>query len=481
MLRPQFAAIGSVAALLCANALLAQSSMTPVAGFGANGWLAPNAIPQLDTSNSQRGMTLNTVTGNIVLVDRDSALGNNAWVIDGTTGAVIGALTPPATGYTGGTFVVNVPGVADDGSIYVCNLVTSTASTFKVYKWDSEAAGLTTPGTEVLVSPGSGGAWGGLNRAGDCFAVQGGGASPVQFAAAGSNSAAGTNSAFLQGVLDGNNVVKGYVSVPGTPTASNGYRLGITFVDQDTIIGTQGATAYVTSFDGTNATVDSTIATGAAQRGMDYAVIGGVPVLAVIDTNSSIVSVYDVSVAGSPLLLTSGTTTSGTLSANANGTSCVAWGPASGNSATLYAMSTNQGIQAFTVTIQQPARATSFGAGCGTPALTLAASAAPVLGSVFNLDASNVPATDLLVGYAIGFVAIPGGVALPIAPGCSQFVVPDAAIVALNGGTGTVSTAQSFPADPAFAGIELFSQAVSLDAGGAVLTSNGLKLFLQLF
>ena len=144
-------------------------------------------------------------------------------------------------------------------------------------------------------------------------------------------------------------------------------------------------------------------------------------------------------------------------------------------------MSTNQGIQAFTVTIQQPARATSFGAGCGTPALTLAASAAPVLGSVFNLDASNVPATDLLVGYAIGFVAIPGGVALPIAPGCSQFVVPDAAIVALNGGTGTVSTAQSFPADPAFAGIELFSQAVSLDAGGAVLTSNGLKLFLQLF
>jgi len=46
--------------------------------------------------------------------------------------------------------------------------------------------------------------------------------------------------------------------------------------------------------------------------------------------------------------------TSGTPTANGNGVGELAWGPVTGNTATLYAMSTNQGIQAFLVTVPEP-------------------------------------------------------------------------------------------------------------------------------
>jgi hypothetical protein len=338
---------GSVA---CAP-LAAQATITPVAGFGAGGWLAPGAIPQLDTSNGQRGLAVNPATGNLILVDRDGTLGNNAWVIDGATGTVLGSLVPPAGGYSGGTFVVNIPGCGSDGSIHVCNLVTSTASTYKVYSWVSEADGLVNPATTNVSAAGASGSWGGMNRIGDCFTVTGGGASPVQFVSAGSNSAAGTNSAFLQGLLDGSGTVTPYTNVPGTVTSSNGYRLGLTYVDDDTFIGTQGTTAYVTSFDGTSATLDASIATGAAQRPMAYAVISGIPVLATVDSNSSTVFVYDITDPSAPALLVSGNATTGTLSPNVNGTGGCGWGAINGDTGTLYAMSSNQGIQAFTVTV----------------------------------------------------------------------------------------------------------------------------------
>ena len=42
------------------------------------------------------------------------------------------------------------------------------------------------------------------------------------------------------------------------------------------------------------------------------------------------------------------------LSTNSNGVGELAWGPVTGSSATLYAMSTNQGIQAFIVTVPEP-------------------------------------------------------------------------------------------------------------------------------
>ena len=92
---------------------------------------------------------------------------------------------------------------------------------------------------------------------------------------------------------------------------------------------------------------------------MDYTVLAGVPLLAVQSTGDSHVSIYDITTPSTPVLLLSGNNTSGTLTANPNGTGQVVWGDITDNgngtfSELLYAMSSNQGIQAFIVTIPEP-------------------------------------------------------------------------------------------------------------------------------
>lgn len=344
--------LGAMVLLVAATGAAARAQMVPLSGFGTSGWLAPGAIPQLDTSNSQRGMAVSPTTGNIILVDRDGTLGNNAYVLSGTSGAVNGTLAPPAGGYSGGTFVVNGAGAGSDGSVYVANLATSTGSNFKVYSWTSDSD-FTTPATVAFNLIVSAPSWGGINRVGDVFTATGSGAS-AQWASAGSNSAAGTNSAVSIGTLDASNVQKTYTAIPDTVTATNGYRLGLSFVDSNTLLGTQGTNLYTTDFDGTTASVQrATI--GAAQRPIAYLNHDGVDYMATIDTNSSTVSVYNIDDPTSFQLLFTGNNTSGTLTANANGTGGIGWGPTlGGGSYPLYAMSTNQGIQGFVVTVPEP-------------------------------------------------------------------------------------------------------------------------------
>ena len=245
----------SLAAFAIISTSVFAGPLEPIAGFGTNGWLAPGDIPQLDTSNSQRGMAVSPTTGNLVLVDRDSTLGNNAYVLSGTTGAVNGTLTPPAGGYSGGTFVVNGAGTGSDGSVYVGNLVTSTASTFKVYSWASDSD-FTTPASVAFSLPMADASWGGVNRVGDVMAATGSGAS-ARWVAAGSNSATGTNSTFSVGTADTTNTQTTYTAIPGTATASNGYRLGLSFIDSDSLVGTQGTTLYTTDFSGSTATAQA--------------------------------------------------------------------------------------------------------------------------------------------------------------------------------------------------------------------------------
>ena len=48
----------TVAAAMACAPLAAQATITPVAGFGTGGWLAPGVIGQLYTSNSQRCMAV---------------------------------------------------------------------------------------------------------------------------------------------------------------------------------------------------------------------------------------------------------------------------------------------------------------------------------------------------------------------------------------------------------------------------------------
>ena len=336
-------------------------TLSPLTTFGSNGWLAPGSNPYVTTDNSQRGLGWNPVTKNIVLPSRSG--GNFVAIINGTTGIVSGTLD--TTGVSGGTLAMMGAGVSDDGEIYVPNLQSgsSSLSPFKIYKWtgENDTAAPTTAFSMVLPQTTSG-----AFRYADAFAVYGSGTS-LKFAAAGTTTSGSTaglpnNSNFMIGSLDGSNTNTIYRNIPNTLTTSNDYRLGITFVDADTIIGNQGTSAKLTDFSvtsdsmtSTGATIVGTFALGAFERGLDYTVINGTAVLATINSNNSQMNVYDVTDLNNIRLLDTLTTTTGTLTANANATSSVKWGEMlSPTSLILYGMSTNQGIQAMVFTLAVP-------------------------------------------------------------------------------------------------------------------------------
>ncbi len=443
-----------------ALAVAATAQITPLSSFGTNGWLAPGSSAFLNSAAStERGMAYNPATGNLVLVSR--AGGNNVRIIDGATGTDLGGLD--TTGVSGGTFAVNMAGCGDDGAIYVGNL--AIGANFKVYKWNDETLAVA-PSTAFDGATGA-------SRAGDSFAVFGG--ATARFAAAGSSNA--LNSNFYIGRLDGTNGGTFYSAITGTGTASNDYRLSLTFVDATNIIGNQGGLARYTNYTGATATVvDSIPLGGAAQRALDYTTINGTPVLAVIDSNSSNVSVFDITAPATPILIGVGNATTGTLASNGNGSGSVQWGAVNGNTATLYAMNTNQGIQAFEVTIGQ-ASSSNFGTGCGAPAFQLDASAAPVLGTSFDLVTSNGAPAAGLHFYVLGFVNFPAGLPLPFGgSGCSQYIDP-LVTVAIPAAAGSATLSQNYPASSIFVGVPVYAQALAFDAG-ALFSTNGTELIL---
>ena len=327
-------------------------TLSPLTTFGSNGWLAPGSNPYVTTDNSQRGLGWNPVTKNIVLPSRSG--GNFVAIINGTTGIVSGTLD--TTGVSGGTLAMMGAGVSDDGAIYVPNLQSgsSALSPFKIYSWTGESD---TNAPSIAFSQVNPQTTSGAFRFADAFAVYGSGTS-LKFAAAGTTT--GTtgglpnNGNFMLGSLDGSNTNTIYRNIPNTLTASNDYRLGITFVDADTVIGNQGTSAKITDFvaattlSNTGAIVTGSIAMGAADRPLDYTVINGQALLAVVNTNSSLISIYDITNPAAAALLTTGSTVSGVLSSNANATGGLQWGEMlTPTSQVLYAMSSNQGVQAM--------------------------------------------------------------------------------------------------------------------------------------
>ena len=328
-------------------------TLTALTTFGSNGWLAPGSNPYVTTDNSQRGLGWNPVTKNIVLPSRSG--GNFVAIINGTTGIVSGTLD--TTGVSGGTLAMMGAGVSDDGAIYVPNLQSgsSALSPFKIYSWTGESD---TNAPSIAFSQVNPQTTSGAFRFADAFAVYGSGTS-LKFAAAGTTSSGSTaglpnNSNFMIGSLDGSNTNTIYRNIPNTLTASNDYRLGITFVDADTVIGNQGTSAKITDFvaattlSNTGAIVTGSIAMGAADRPLDYTVINGQALLAVVNTNSSLISIYDITNPAAAALLTTGSTVSGVLSSNANATGGLQWGEMlTPTSQVLYAMSSNQGVQAM--------------------------------------------------------------------------------------------------------------------------------------
>jgi hypothetical protein len=175
-------------------------------------------------------------------------------------------------------------------------------------------------------------------------------------------------------------------------------------VDADTLIGMEGGAAKYTDFvfssgtqQGANATVISSIQSGAAALGstseyriVDYVAMGSKSYLAALRTGNAgtgvggnIVDVYDVTSAitqlsgTNPVLVSSLSVTTGTF-INGNGTGQLAWGAVTFDplnqvySAPLYALSTNNGVQAMVFAVPEPST-TVVVAGCtaGLAALVL--------------------------------------------------------------------------------------------------------------
>lgn len=348
----------------------AYGQLYPMTTFGSNGWVSPASQAVLATANANRGMAWNPVTKNLVVPA--NIAGNPVTIFNGTTGLVVKTMTTATI--SGGAVAMSQVGVTDDGQIFVSNIQTSSSllSFYKVYGWPSESS-TSDPNVSLNMNIPAASS-GGTIRLGDAFAVTGTG-NNVRFAAAGSTSTGTTggvinNSNFFTGIIDtvstNSGTYTGFLGIPATNTANNDYRLALTFVDSDTLIGNQGASAKITDFvvsgtgvTGSGATVSGSIPLGAAQRGMDYAVIGGKPYLAVLDTNSSLVTVFDVSNPANPFSYGSLTTIVGASVANANASSQVAWGDITNlgggfYQAQLYAMNTNNGLQAFNVVVPEP-------------------------------------------------------------------------------------------------------------------------------
>lgn len=98
-------------------------------------------------SNTERGLAINPATGSVLLLSRAGT--PSVYVLDADTGddgtAEIGfprALSNfDAEGnaiISGGTFVLNLVGAAEDGAIYAANLTTANPPNLKVYRWADE-------------------------------------------------------------------------------------------------------------------------------------------------------------------------------------------------------------------------------------------------------------------------------------------------------------------------------------------------------
>lgn len=356
----------AVAALSFIPQLQAQLSISALSSFSPNndGWLAPSegGYSYLGTANNERGMAYGN--GELYLVSRTG--GNFIRRLDPLTGADLGAPLD-VTGISGGTFAVTKIAVATDGAIYVNNLQTamSASAAFKVYRWANDAAAPTT----VF----SGNALTGARLGDSTLAVSGSGSSTLLYSGfANSPAIAGNNGYAVIDPTTGTSTAVGFV---GTPPNAGDFRLGLTIGPSGQVWGNQGTSALrETSFVGSVGTLLGTgtgLNVGGAERPMSFAVVNGLSLLATISTGDSTVRIYD---ASNPLALTllgSANNTSGALSANSNATGDVAWGGVTDNgdgtsTAKLYTLSSNQGIQAFSVLVPEPGAGALLGLGLST-------------------------------------------------------------------------------------------------------------------
>ena len=333
----------AMAALISPGVSHAAVVMSPLTTFGTNGWLAPGSSAYLGILNDERGMTFGN--GHVYLVSHAAVAGSSAniRILDRATGADLGGLN--STGITGGTFAVNNAAIGADGAIYVANLtVQSTTSPFKVYKWTSEA------GAPIVAYTGDAGLAG--SRFGDDFAGIGSGSErawpPATIPPPCRREQRLLNDRPHCGHRDCRRLYWHTSERRRLPPWHhlrrrlqsclwNRREQLVSIHDQLRLNRHASRQPRSSRSGGRNGTAL-----------MAYAVVAGEPLLAVQSIGDSHVSLFDVTDPLHPVYITAGNNTTGTLTANGNGTGELAWDVHADGTATLLRhehQSGNTGVQ----------------------------------------------------------------------------------------------------------------------------------------
>ncbi len=368
-----------------ASAQVTLSAMTTFGG--GDGWLAPSEFADFSIDRT-RGMAFNKATGNLIYARSAGGTGtlavtSDVRVLNGTTGASLGSMN--LTGVAGGANAVNKVGISDDGQVFVSNLTTSvsptaTTNTYNIYRFSSENF-ISGP---TLAFQGTPGTAANGTRLGDSFDIFGSGMAVSAVAGFGSVVATSTLASVTAGVARFNGLGVGGTVTAAIQTftgASSGVaRLGLTFIDADSYLGSQGGSTTASRIlDTTSGSSNFVTLTTTTERGFDVMILDGIRYLATIDTQGSVaatvttgtgsvVRIYQMT-GSTATLITSANLTSGTQPANVNGTGDIKFGNfagaiTGGYNGTLYAMNTNSGIQAYNVNIvPEPATMTALGLG----------------------------------------------------------------------------------------------------------------------
>jgi hypothetical protein len=196
-----------------------------------NAWFSGEPAQDQRTTGStngfnMRGVTWDPVTHNLIFCDTHegsagTVTGNGIispyaaiYILDGTSGAIIAALN--TNGITGGQYTHVVPGVSDDGVVYVCNQTTGSGTTgLKIYRWPTAntndpnfSVAPTVAFTNTLL-PGA--------RWGETMDVRGSGTNTQIIMGSGSSGATLTN-VLLFTTTDGTNFTPHYLGFPGIST-----------------------------------------------------------------------------------------------------------------------------------------------------------------------------------------------------------------------------------------------------------------------
>jgi len=314
--------------------------LSPLMDFSGGGWLSPAETTQLQGANVQRGISYNGASNELFVVDRNGD--NFVRVFNGTTGASNGNLdlTGLITGAPGGTFPINMIDVGDDGVIYAANLTTAAATNLHVYRWANSAAVPTLAFSATT----------GYSRTGDSFAVTGSGVNTRIIASGG-----GSTGVALFDTVDGITFTQTPANIAANiPTG--GLRLALDFIDSNTAIGKQTGNVFYTASLNAEGNPASTIGTAfnpstllnPNENLLAFTLTSSIPLLATLETNSNLVRLYNASDLSNLVLLGSSNLTTAFV-ANGNAVGDLTFGTLPDGSLRLYALNTNNGIQAFEI------------------------------------------------------------------------------------------------------------------------------------